>query len=542
MYRKSVKKGQLNMNKVSKEELREKALDTLHEKEEQLVAKRQELNKKVEDRLSTFSEAKLANKVACTTLTILIGIILIAYIIELVKGNRDLPYTIITVLLGFIPIATSWTLYFKNHDSYVLRHAMACLYGVMYSFMLFTAQNDLVFTYAIPMMIVVLLFNELRYTINVAGIIAILNIIDVIRRIVTQDLSEQDIVTCEIQGLLMVVIVAFLIVASITSTKFNQVKLDKLNNEKDKASGLLDTILNISNDMSTDIESVTNKMDDLMSSVTNTISSMDEVTAGSNETAQAVQNQLLKTSEIQQQIDFVEHSTDEIMSDVKSTVDAISEGQKQIESLKALTVESDKASNDVARILSSFKEYTEQMNSITDLITDVASETSLLSLNASIEAARAGEAGRGFAVVASEISNLASQTTSATESITTLINNINSELSSMISSIDNLIESNKVQATTVTSTAASFDTIIKNVDIINSQSSNLATAVSSLAVANKAIVENVQTISAISEEVSAHSNETYIASESNQTIVISVKELVESLNEKAATLKSAETN
>lgn len=73
----------------------------------------------------------------------------------------------------------------------------------------------------------------------------------------------------------------------------------------------------------------------------------------------------------------------------------------------------------------------EKINELTSAIRKIASQTSLLSLNASIEAARAGEMGKGFAVVADEIGKLASQSTDAVNDITTIVEEVKLAVTNM---------------------------------------------------------------------------------------------------------------
>jgi len=74
----------------------------------------------------------------------------------------------------------------------------------------------------------------------------------------------------------------------------------------------------------------------------------------------------------------------------------------------------------------------QEIDRVTETITEISSQTNLLALNATIEAARAGEAGKGFAVVAGEIKELARQTADATEDIKRRISGIQASTGSAV--------------------------------------------------------------------------------------------------------------
>ncbi|CUH97049.1 hypothetical protein P22_3175 [Propionispora sp. 2/2-37] len=77
----------------------------------------------------------------------------------------------------------------------------------------------------------------------------------------------------------------------------------------------------------------------------------------------------------------------------------------------------------------------DEINHFLDGITQIASQTNLLSLNAAIEAARAGEHGKGFAVVAGEVRNLAEQSTKTVETITSIIANIKGRTNAVLGEV-----------------------------------------------------------------------------------------------------------
>jgi len=485
--------------------------------------------------IARTSEVALANHMAMVCLSLIDAFIGLAYLSEGMNGNRTAGYTALVLALAFIPVIVGWILYKMDNDSPFVKHIVGLCFPVLYTYILFTAKNPLVFVYAIPMLIIVTLYLDPQFlTMEGVGVI-ILNIIDVVRYFV-KGVEQDRKVMLQVQLIIMIMIAIYIIMTTNVSLRYQEINSARITLEKDKTTDVLNKILEVSGSMTDDISKVVGEMNTLSNSVDATLEAMSDVQAGAAETANSVQDQLSQTEEITNYAGAVEDAAEIIKSNLKDTLTAIEAGKDCMKEMASISAESVKTSEKVTEALEGFKATANQMNQITDLINSVAKKTSLLSLNASIEAARAGEAGKGFAVVATEISQLAGQTSAATKNIGDLISEITEQLGVMVSAVNGMVEDNAKQTEAANRTDEAFASIVTNIDEISSQAEVLVKSIDELSEANKLIVETVTTISAISEQVSAHSNQTFESSQQNQKIVKTVGELVEALNSEAQVL------
>ena len=483
-------------------------------------------------------ELALANKNAVLALTIICSIISAAYLLEVFKHARTVGYVAMVIALAMIPVFLSQIDFRADNASPRTKHIVAIGFAILYAVVMFTTENILVFTYAIPMLIVITLYDDVAYLMmNGIGVV-IINCAQVGMQ-VSQG-KEINTAVVEIQILVTMIIIGYLFMVVSANLKTRDMRESSLNDEHDKTTGLLDEVLEISGRVTETVAKLSSEMDTLRTSVDQTLTSMEEVSKGTGESSDAIQNQLEQTNEISDHVKNVETASNTITENVDLAAEAVATGRDNISRMTTLTNQVDTAGNDVANALSAFQKTAAEMNSITDIITNVASQTSLLALNASIEAARAREAGKGFAVVASEISNLAGQTTSATDNITSLINEVVSQVDTMVSTIGKLLKAGEEESKCAAETAASFDSISDVVDIIKSHTSELDNIVDKLSVANDEIVSSIETTSAITEEVTAHATQTFSISEENQRIVERINTLVDGLNEDAEKLRAHE--
>lgn len=220
-------------------------------------------------------------------------------------------------------------------------------------------------------------------------------------------------------------------------------------------------------------------------------------TQAANENLADFADKLAQVAERMEKMNEVANTAVSQCDEGMRTVGVLSEKINQSREIQDITYE---AAN-------SLSQKSVSIDGISKTISEIATQTSLLALNASIEAARAGEAGRGFAVVAEEIGQLAGQTTSATQNINQIITEIQSEIRSVSGQIGEIQETTTDCMGAMEETQGVFHRISENILSMGSDINELETAVDNLNTNKNEIVDTFSGISSETQELSAASQE-----------------------------------
>lgn len=167
----------------------------------------------------------------------------------------------------------------------------------------------------------------------------------------------------------------------------------------------------------------------------------------------------------------------------------------------------------------------EQIQRAVEMIQEIASQTHLLSLNASIEAARAGEHGRGFSVVAEEIGKLANQSKESSNEIENILKQLVENYDVIIQNVKITSNNMNMQNGKLVETKGMFEILEKDINETVDKIAEINTMVGHLDVEIGKMVDVVSNLSAISQENSASTQETMAAIEELTATVSHVAEM-----------------
>ncbi|MBS9383159.1 MAG: HAMP domain-containing protein [Dolichospermum sp. BR01] len=157
---------------------------------------------------------------------------------------------------------------------------------------------------------------------------------------------------------------------------------------------------------------------------------------------------------------------------------------------------------ETSRKVKRLAESSQEINSIVAIVSQIASRTNLLALNASIEAARAGEAGRGFAIVADEVRQLADRSAKSLKEIEQIVMQIQSETSSVMTAMEEGTQQVIHQTKLAEEAKRSLDNIIQVADHIDILVRSITSDTVEQTETSRAVAQVMQSVELTAQETS----------------------------------------
>ncbi|MDC7280068.1 methyl-accepting chemotaxis protein [Butyrivibrio fibrisolvens] len=306
----------------------------------------------------------------------------------------------------------------------------------------------------------------------------------------------------------------------------------------DKLSTIVGHIKNSSHTVANSSDELSTMADQIAKTTETVANSVQHIASGAVQQSEDIQSAAEGTNKITDAVGSVQDSTVEMTELAKRMKEASEASTASLDVLQNTSGEMTTKIDEISTRISSTQNAVSNINERVEGIAGIASQTNLLSLNASIEAARAGEMGKGFAVVAEEIRKLADDSDSLASEIRAEMDALLQEAEQAVNAATQVMEGNAEQQKALSKTFESVQGMLQDIEDTVRSVARISDEAQTCVDSNSVVANAMTSLSAISEE-NAASSETTGASVEELSATVStladsaanLKDIAEQLNE-----------
>ncbi len=322
----------------------------------------------------------------------------------------------------------------------------------------------------------------------------------------------------------------------------------KIVNNTNAVIGKLETIVGYIKESSNTVGNSSEELSEMAKQIAATTESVagavQEIATGAAQQAEEIQSAAEGSNKITKAVESVQGSSNDVNELAERMKRASEDSSRSLTSLQESSSSMTTKIEEISAKISATQSAVSDINERVEGISGIASQTNLLSLNASIEAARSGEYGRGFAVVASEIRQLADDSEDLAQQIRAVMDTLLSQAQDAVKAALEIKDSNIEQQKALAKTLSSVKGMLRDIEQTASGVNVISSDADECVASNKIVNDAMSSLTAISEENAASSETTGASVEELSATVTTLAEsaaglhdVAEKLNEEIAFFK-----